>query len=203
MSTMSVRTSIAALVAALAGACLLGSAPARADRGVALDLGRVEITAHLLPGGRYRLPAFGIRNPGDVSTAYRMVVSQIRNGKRLGPPEDWFRFEPREFALTPGSSRPVRVWIDLPAGADPGDYETLVAAQVVTEEEGVQVGAAAASRVSFTVAPSSTLQAWWLETKRFVSDHSPWIYVAPSMLFLALALRQLRRRVAISVTRRT
>jgi hypothetical protein len=96
----------------------------------------------------------------------------------------------------------VQVRIELPTGADPGDYETLLAAQIVTDVQGVQVGAAAASRVSFTVEASTALEAWWLKTRTFFSDHSPWTFELPVVALLALAFWQLRRRVSVSVARK-
>lgn len=63
--------------------------------------------------------------------------------------------------------------VELPTGADPGDYEALLAAQIVTEGNGVQAGGAAASKVTFTVEPSSPLEAWWLKTRRFLTGHEP------------------------------
>ncbi len=196
------RWRVAALVAFLAGACLVGGAPASADRGVALNLGKVEVTDGLLAGGSYRLPVFGVRNPGSERTTYRMVVSYVRNQKRLEPPKEWFAFQPSEFSLRPGEARRVQVGIHLPTDSDPGDYETLLGAQIVTEAKGVQVGAAAASRVSFTVEPSSALEAWWLKAREFFSEYSPWSYLFPTLALIVFALWQLRRRVTFSVARR-
>ena len=65
-----------ALIAVVAGS-FVSVGPAAADRGVALDLGRVEIARGLTPGGGYRLPPVGVRNPGDEETTYRMVVSSM------------------------------------------------------------------------------------------------------------------------------
>ena len=188
-------------VALLAGACL-AAAPARADRGVALDLGRVEITDGLLAGGGYRLPAFGVRNPGDERTSYRMVVSYVTDQNGRGPPQAWFRFGPTRFVLAPGETRSVAARIELPTGADPGDYEALLAAQIVTEATGVQIGGAAASKVSFTIEPSTTLEAYWLKTSRFLTEHAPFTWVLPLALALFGAGWTLRRRFSFTVARR-
>ncbi len=188
-------------VVLLAGACLLAT-PAGADRGVALDLGRVEITDGLLAGGGYRLPAFGVRNPGDERTSYRMVVSYVTDQERLEPPQEWFRFEPAQFALAPGKTRSVSARIEVPTGADPGDYEALLAAQIVTEGRGVQIGGAAASKVSFTIEPSSLLEAWWLKAKAFFSEHAPMSWILPLVLLLSLLGWQLGRRFTLDISRR-
>ena len=59
-------------------AFLASSGAASADRGVALDLGKLEIAQALTPGGGYRLPPVGVRNPGDEVTTYRMTVSSVQ-----------------------------------------------------------------------------------------------------------------------------
>ena len=93
--------------------------------------------------------------------------------------------------------------IDLPTGADPGDYEALVAAQLVTEGNGAQVGAGAAAQVSFTIEPSSLLAAHWLELKAFLGAHAPWSWLVPLGLVLFTAAAVVRRRFSFSVARRT
>jgi len=57
------------LVCFLAGVCLLGGAPARADRGVAIDLGKVAVTDPLPPGGGIRFPSWGSATPGTSAPA--------------------------------------------------------------------------------------------------------------------------------------
>jgi hypothetical protein len=190
------------LACLLAGACLLGSAPARADRGVAIDLGEVAVTDRLSPGGGYQLPVLGITNPGDEPAGYRMTVSYVTGQEALEPPESWFRFDPAEFTLAPGETKAVRARLSLPVGADAGDYEALLGAQIVTEGRGGQVGAAAASRLSFTVEPASTLEAVWLKVERFFTQNVPWTYIVPAALLALLGGWQVRRRYELTVARR-
>jgi hypothetical protein len=196
------RSARSTLAAALLGTAFFSAAPASADQGVAIDLGRVEITQRLVAGGGYRLPVLGVSNPGDKPARYRMTVSYVTDQERREPPEKWFSFAPGEFALAPGETRAVRTGIALPVGADPGEYEALLGAQLVTSGRGGQVGAAAASRVTFTIEPSSTLQAVWLEIERFFREHGPWSYVVPALLLAVLASWQIRRRFSFSVARR-
>jgi hypothetical protein len=190
------------LVCFLAGACLLGGAPARADRGVAIDLGEVAVTDQLVPGAGYQLPVLGISNPGNERASYRMTVSYVTDQNAFEPPESWFRFDPAEFTLAPGETKAVRARLSLPIGADAGNYEALLGAQVVTEGEGGQVGAAAASRLSFTVEPASTLEAVWLKVKRFFTENVPWTYLVPAALLALLVGWHLRRRYQLTVARR-
>lgn len=193
---------VVAFMLALAGSWLLLTEPARAERGVALDLGRVGITDRLAPGGRYRLPAFGVRNPGDETARYRMAVSAMTDQERKKPPSEWFRFEPSAFSLGPGGARAVTAHINLPAGADPGDYEALVGPQLVSKGRGAQIGAGAAARVSFTVEPATMLEAYWLELQRFLVANAPLTWLLPSGLALLATGWLFRRRFTLTVARK-
>jgi hypothetical protein len=182
---------------------LLGSSnTAAADRGVALDLGKLEIAQVLTPGGGYRLPPVGVRNPGDERTTYRMTVSSIQGQDGIPVPEDWFDFEPRELTLEPGQTRKVAARLSLPTGADPGSYAGLLAAQIVSEEEGARVGAAAAANVRFEVESTTLLGAWWHKASTWFEAKAPWTWLVPALLVSALAAWQLRRRFAFRVERR-
>lgn len=188
----------------LLAACLLaaGATPATADRGVALDIGRIDVRQDLTPGGSYRLPVLGVRNPGDERTSYRMVVSPVADERRESPREEWFEFSPAELTLDPGETQAVNARITLPSGADPGDYIALVGPQIVAEAAGAQVGAAAAARLTFTVEPASLLEAWWLKVKRFFSDNTPWTWLVPSLLAFAALVALVGRRFSFRVERR-
>jgi hypothetical protein len=175
---------------------------ASADRGVALDLGKLEISQVLTPGGGYRLPPIGVRNPGDEVTSYRMVVSSVQGQAGTPVPDDWLEFEPREVTLKPGETRKVSARLSLPTGADPGDYEGLLAAQIVTEGGGAQVGAAAAAKVTFEVESATLLGAWWHKLSTWFTDIAPWTWLVPALLASTLIAWQLRRRFAFRLERR-
>jgi hypothetical protein len=189
------------LLLALTGLLLSGGS-ASADRGVALDLGRLDIGQTLMPGGGYRLPPVGVRNPGDEVTSYRIVVSRAEGQKGKPIPEDWFSFQPRELTVRPGRSENVQPRLNLPTGADPGDYEGLLAAQIVTKGKGAQVGAAAAAKVTFSVESTTLLGAWWYRLRAFAADHQPWTWLIPALLATAFLARQVLRSFAFRVERR-
>lgn len=191
----------AVVLAALTG-FLLTSGLAAADRGVALDLGRLDVAQKLTPGGGYRLPPLGVRNPGDEITSYKIVVSHVQgqNGKPI--PQAWVHVNPAQLTLKPGRTQKVRARLDLPTGANPGDYEGLLAAQIVTKGKGAQVGAAAAAKLTFSVEASTWLGAQWYRIRTFLSGHEPWTWLIPALLATALLGIQLRRRFAFQVVRR-
>lgn len=183
-------------------ALLASSGAASADRGVALDLGKLEIEQTLTPGGGYRLPPVGVRNPGDEVTTYRMVVSSMQDQAGKPVPEDWVVFEPRELELEPGQTRKISTRLSLPTGADPGSYEGLLAAQIVTDGGGAQVGAAAAAKVLFEVESATLLGAYWHKASTWFGDNTPWTWLVPVLLVLALAARQFRSHFAFRLERR-
>jgi hypothetical protein len=191
-----------ALILVVLGSMLVSPGIAAADRGVALDLGRLDVAQKLTPGGGYRLPPVGVRNPGNEVTSYRIVVSHVEGQEGKPVPEGWVRFEPTELTLKPGKTEKVQARLSLPTGADPGDYEGLLAAQIVTKGKGAQVGAAAAAKLTFSVESATLLGAWWYRAKTFLSGHEPWTWLIPAILGTALLGRQLRRRFSFQIARR-
>lgn len=185
-------------------ACLafaLAAAPAvRADRGVGIDLGRIDIDQRLSPGGVYRLPTLTVSNTGDEPGDYRVRVTDPGEPGLRPPPADWFDIDPSRFRLGPGQSAAVAVKLTLPTGADPGRYGAYLEAGAVADGDGVGVAAAAAALVTFEVKPSSLLAAWLLKVSRFVDDSSPWSIVAAAGVLIAGAAALLRRHVRFSVT---
>ena len=156
----------------------------------------------LTPGGGYRLPPVGVRNPGDEVTSYRMMVSSVQGQDGIPVPERWLEFSPREVTLAPGQTKKIAATLSLPTGADPGDYEGLLAAQIVTEGGGAQVGAAAAAKVTFEVESATLLGAYWHKLSTWFEDNAPWTWLVPALLVAALAAWQLRNRFAFRVERR-
>jgi hypothetical protein len=181
---------------------LWGVAPAAADTGVSIDVARIAVSQKLSPGGEYRLPAFAIRNPGNERTTYGLGVSYVEGQAGKQPPAGWFHFTPSSVTLDGGETRPVATRLDLPAGADPGDYAALVGAEIVREQEGARVGARAAARLTFVVEPSGGLEAWLRRARRFLSEHAPWSWLVPALIASWLAAWQLRRRFTVRVARR-
>jgi hypothetical protein len=194
------RSTISTFAAVLVLLCSTDAA--FADRGVALDLGRLDVAQTLTPGGGYSLPPIGVRNPGDEVTSYKIVVSHVQGQAGKPVPAAWFRFEPNGVTLKPGETKKVQARLSLPSGANPGDYEALVAAQIVTKGKGAQVGAAAAAKVTFSVESSTWLGAQWYRVRTFFSGHEPWTWLLPALLATALLGWQLRRRFSFQVARR-
>ena len=191
-----------AMILMLFGALVASTAvPALASMGVSIDVGRIDVSEELAPGGEYRLPAFGVRNPGTEATTYKLVVSYIDGQEAARPDEGWFTFEPAELTLQPGESRPVQARLSLPVDSEPGTYSALIGPQFVSQGGGAQVGAAAAARLSFEVAPSSGLDAFLRWFSRLIGEN-PALLAIPAALLLLFAVWVLRRRFSISIARR-
>jgi hypothetical protein len=189
-------------VLAVAGVALLGAAPAvAASTGVSIDVGSIAVSETLAPGGEYRIPAFGVRNPGTETTSYRLVVTYVDGQEAASPPEAWFSFDPGELSLAPDASRPVVTTVVVPPDAAPGRYEALIGPQIVSEGSGAQVGAAAAVKLSFTVGDSGGIDAWLRMLGRFLAEN-PWLLAIAGLVVLYLVMRYLRHRFTFRVARR-
>jgi hypothetical protein len=196
-----VKALLLRLVAA-AGVALLGAAPAAsASTGVSIDVGSIAVSESLAPGGAYKLPTFGVRNPGTEPTTYRLVVTYVDGQPAATPPEAWFAFEPGELTLHAHESRAVLTRVVVPPDAPPGEYAALIGPQIVGSGTGAQVGAAAAVRLTFSVAESTGPDAWLRMLGRFLAEH-PWIVAAIGLAGLYLIARYVRRRFRFQVARR-
>jgi len=179
-----------------------GLGSAGADRGVAIDLGSIAIERNLAKGGSYNLPTIGVSNPGDEVTNYRIVISYFRDQTEDRPAPGWFEFSPDEFELAPGETQPVNIELRIPPGAKPGDYAALLQARIVQSGEGVELGAAAGTKLSFTVKPSSFLEAWLLWLGNVLDDYWPFIVLAVGGLASAAIYSWARSRFTLRVERR-
>ena len=197
---MRTRSRIAVLLG-LGAALLVSAAPVLAGKAVSIDVGAISVREKLVPGGEYRLPTFGVRNPGTESTSYVIAVSYIDGQDALRPPAEWFTFSPNTFSLEVGTSRPVEARLTIPSNAEPGTYEALIGPQIASSGTGASVGAGAAARLSFTVEPSSALDAFLRQLFRFIAEN-PWVVVLAGLGLLLLVLWFLRRRFAFSISRR-
>jgi len=183
------------------GVALLSVAPVALTTGVAIDLARITVNETLQPGARYHLPAFGVRNPSIETTSYVNTVSYVENQGELRPPQTWFSFDPPRLTLDGRSSRAVSTTLVVPVDAEPGDYSALIGPTIDQTEAGASVGATAAAHLTFTVAPSSSVDALarWLWT--FLGDQ-PWILLVLLLVVIAAMWVYVRRHFRFAITRR-
>jgi len=185
-----------------AGVALLNAAPAvAASTGVSIDVGKIAVSEVLEPGEEYRLPTFGVRNPGTEPTTYRVVVTYLDGQTAASPAASWFTFDPGELTVGPGESRAVHTRLTVPPDAEPGEYAALIGPQIVSQGSGAQVGAAAAAKLTFKVAESRGLGAWLKSILRLLVQN-PWILGITALLLLLVVVRFMRKRFTLSVARR-
>jgi len=180
---------------------ILPAAPVGASTGVSIDVGSIAITEVLKAGEQYRLPTFGVRNPGTEPTTYEIVVSYMDDQSALRPPAAWFTFSPSTLSLDGGQTRAVSARIEIAPGAEPGEYLALIGPRIDNGGTGAQVGAGAAAKVTFTVEPSSWIEGVLRQIGRFIADN-PWVVAIVGLLAVLVVLFFLRRRFAFSVARK-
>lgn len=148
--------------------------------GAAIDLGRIEVAEPLVAGQGYALPTLRVRNPGTVTTDYRMVAQPIA---RTTPALDgaWVGFTPPTFTLAPGETQPVHAELVPARDAVPGDYEALLAVQAIPGGDGIAAAAAAAAYLTFTIESRPAATPWGV-----------WLLLA--LLMVAVMVTQRRRR---------
>ena len=114
----------------------------------------------LSPGRVYRLPAFGIHNPGSGRATLHPGVAFVAGQDRRLAPAEWFRFTPDSVVLDAGRTRAVSARIELPSDAGKGDYAALLGAWLVPSPDGGGAGAAAGARVTFAIQEPGSLELW-------------------------------------------
>ncbi|HEX5369593.1 MAG TPA: hypothetical protein VFY10_09290 [Dehalococcoidia bacterium] len=181
------------LVAICAVALVVTTQIAVADTGVGVDLASIDLNSKLSPGGSYSLPKLGVLNTGSDAGDYKIDVTYLQDQKEKRPPSDWFDFEPKQFHLDRGASRNVAIQLTLPSHAEPGTYFAYIEAHPKTGTDGVSVSVAAATKLSFTVKPSSWLAAQRLRFNRFLDDNQPWTWLLPALAFGAILVWAGRR----------
>lgn len=183
------------------GGCLVAAVllaafvlPAGSDRGVGVTLGQIQIDEPVRPGGRYVLPSIGVVNTGGQTDRYRISHTRLSNQPERWPGRQWLSFQPDAFSLGPGESRQVDLVLTVPVGAEPGAYFAIIEA-IVGDEGSDAMLAAAGTKLTFTVAPATWLQAQRTRLERWLEDASPWLELTALAVLLLLALRWLSRRV--------
>ena len=196
------RRQAAAVLGLVLAAVLAGPAvPVGASTGVSIDVGAIAITEVLKSGEEYRLPTFGVRNPGTEPTSYSIVVTYMADQTAMRPPAEWFSFGPSSLTLGGGESKPVSARITVAPGAEPGEYLALIGPRIDGQGTGAQVGAGAAAKLTFTVEPGSWLEGALRQVWRFIVAN-PWAVALVLLLVALVVLRLVRRRFSFSVARK-
>ena len=158
--------------------------------GVGVNVGSIKVDENLSPGGSYKLPAVGVINTEHEVAEYSLRIIYRSEQEELKPPADWFDFNPDRFRLEPDESQNVVVSINPSVNARPGDYFAFIEAyplSTIQGQEGVALGIAAATKLSFTVKPSNVFSASFLWFFHRFRDASPWSWTGVG-IFSSLVL---------------
>jgi hypothetical protein len=160
--TMHLRWLSAGLAIAVGLAAWLGFAgPARASIGVGVQASPVSLSGAAHPGASYALPSLYIVNTG--SQAESMSVRVVRRtGPGLAIPESWIRIGSLSGKLPPRQSARIALELVTPADAQPGNYvgDIVVTGSTAPVAAGVNFGAAAATKLEFTITPGPAAGSW-------------------------------------------
>lgn len=162
---------------------------------------KIAIDQPVRQGDDVRLPSLNVRNNGDETAAFGMDLLRRSEQEEMAPDRSWFEFDPERFELEPGEARLVTVVMRVPQEATPGEYLGFLRATASSaESEGaaVGVGAAVASRLTFTVENRNFH--FYDPLTDFFSDRAPFSYIGLALLLLAAAIEFLRRRFRLRLS---
>ncbi len=173
-----------------------------ASIGVGVGLGKMSLS-EVRPGGVYALPPLPVLNTGDEPSDYGVSVEYLMGVSEIRPPAEWFSFDPLLFHLEPGKVQQVGTTLSIPLQAAPGDYFAYLEAHPVKKSvSGVaSIGVAAASKLYFTVVPSSLFAALYFSAYSFMARHALAFDIFFGCIALLGIILFLKRFVSFSIKR--
>ncbi|HTW05885.1 MAG TPA: hypothetical protein VME46_00125 [Acidimicrobiales bacterium] len=154
------------VISALAIAVLcLWSSGAGATVGAGVQAAPVVLAHPAHPGQQnVSFPRVYVVNTGTQTSRYRLRVERLSTGNQMPVPAGWVSFGDEGFLLAPHQAITVTVSLSLPKDAKAGKYMTdVVASTAPLAGGGASEGAAAATKLEFTLSPlSSGFDPLWL-----------------------------------------
>jgi hypothetical protein len=176
--------------------------PCSATIGVGVGTGKIAVNEPLMPGGTYTISSMSVHNTGDVASDYSVNVMYVYEQKELRPPKEWVVFEPATFHLEPNEGRIVEIRLNIPLDAEPGAYFCFLEATPKTDEGGFSIGAAAATKLYFSVKPAHILAALIHKAALFMAETAPASYLVIIAVLMIVAVIGLRKYSSIEVRRK-
>jgi hypothetical protein len=160
--------------------------------GVGVDTGKIVVDEQLLPGITYTLPSINVLNTGDEKSFYQVNIEINDREGKLNPGNNWFTLSPKEFELEPDAQQKIEIKLTIPTnGVQPGEYSAFLTAKPFNE--GDTIGAAAATKVYFTVKGTNIIQTTYYTLRDIFADNQPWstlITFAPPLILVLYILRK-------------
>lgn len=171
--------------------------------GVGVGTGKIHVRETLRAGGIYTLPSITVFNTGDQTATYAMYVTLNEKQPQLKPDPAWFSFSPKEFTLEPKQSQLVTPTFHPPLVTEPGDYFAYLEARPskTVKQGSTTIGVAAATKLSFTVAPSNIFLGLWYRLQDLYKTWWPWDLIIIVAILVALTYRLLKKHFHIQITR--
>lgn len=124
-----------------------------ADIGVGVGSNPISLGGPAAPGQSYGLAPLRVVNTGTEVASYTITVQRLLPGDETAVPPEWIKLGDNGFLLGPQQAASVPVTLTLPRDASAGVYLTnLVATGRPPAAGGAVLGAAAAAKLTFTVA---------------------------------------------------
>jgi len=143
------------------GAWLGFAGPAHASIGVGVQANPVSLTGTAHPGASYALPSLYVVNTGTQAESMSVRVVQ-RTGPGLAIPGSWIRIGALSGQLPPKQSARIALELITPGDAEPGNYVSdIVVTGSTAPVAGVNFGAAAATKLEFTITPRLPGGSWF------------------------------------------
>ena len=164
------------IASALIVISLFSANKAFATVGVGVGTGNIVVNEKLMPGQIYQLPSITVLNTGDEESKYQVSISYHEGQTEIRPSEDWFTFTPSEFTLKPGETQVVNVKLSIPLKSVPGSYFAYIQASPVSSDNSgnAQVTIAAASKLSFEIAPANFFVGIYYRIISLWNIYQPW-----------------------------
>jgi hypothetical protein len=184
---------------------LLLPAQAFADVGVGVGTGKIDVKEPIRAGGIYTLPPITVFNTGDQEATYAMYVTLNEKQPQLKPDPAWFSFSPAEFNLKPKQSQVVTPTFSPPLVTQPGDYFAYLEARPskTVKQGSTTIGVAAATKLSFSVAPSNIFVGLWYRLRDLYKQWWPWDLIVIIAALIAVTYRVLKKHFKIQISRNT
>jgi hypothetical protein len=171
-----------------------------ADIGVGIMPGKITVNESLMPGGQYQLTSIQVVNTGTETAQYKMDVAQMGKQDELQPSNEFFSFNPESFKLEAEANQVISVSLNIPLGAEPGDYLAYVEAHPVSQNTGgTSIGVAAATKVYFTVKPASTWAGIMNMIGSFFKRNAPISYIVPGVIVVGILIFLVSRRLKLEL----
>jgi hypothetical protein len=160
---MHLRWLSAALAVAVGLVPLLGFSPsASASIGVGVQANPVSLGQVAHPGASYQLTSLYVVNTGTQAESMSARIERLSPGAARTVPASWIHITSLRGQLMPEQSAWISLELVTSPDAKPGAYESdiVVSGSTAPVSAGINLGAAAATRLEFRITPAPGAGSW-------------------------------------------